>query len=181
MPDARERLLSLLCERAFERRKVVLSSGKESDFFIDCKQAVLSAEGHAWAGEVLYSAVLGSVDAVGGVELGGCPLASAVATYSALEGDTPIAAFYIRKQTKEHGSRQQIEGAKGLPVGARVAILEDVVTTGASTLRAVESARSAGLTVERVVALVDRLEGGAEAIRAAGLRFDAIFTRADFP
>jgi len=179
--DARGRLLELLRARAFERKRVVLASGRESDFFIDCKQAVLGAEGHALAGAVLLDALaaLPACAAVAGVELGGCPLASAVALTSFQRG-APLDAVYVRKDAKEHGSRRAIEGDSHLPRGARVALLEDVVTTGGSTIKAAAKLRDAGHVVVGVVALVDRLEGGREAIEREGLPLVAVFTRHDF-
>ncbi|HEY1691247.1 MAG TPA: orotate phosphoribosyltransferase [Polyangiaceae bacterium] len=178
---ARSKLLELLRARAFERKRVVLASGKESDFFIDCKQAVLTAEGHALVGEVMLDALaaFGPCAAVAGVELGGCPLASAVALTSHLRG-APLDAVYVRKDAKDHGSRRLLEGNARLPQGARVALLEDVVTTGGSTLKAAAKLRDAGYVVAGVVALVDRLEGGREAIEAEGVRLVPLFTRDDF-
>ena len=179
--EARARLLELLRVRAFERRRVVLASGRESDFFIDCKQAVLTAEGHALCGDVMLDALsaLGSCAAVAGVELGGCPLASAVALTSFRRG-APLDAIYVRKDAKDHGSRRQLEGNTRLPPGSRVALLEDVVTTGGSTLKAAAKLREAGYEVAGVVALVDRDEGGRPAIEAEGLKLVALFTRHDF-
>jgi orotate phosphoribosyltransferase len=174
-------LLELLRARAFERKRVVLASGRESDFFIDCKQAVLSAEGHALVGEVMLDrlAKLPACEAVAGVELGGCPLASAVAVTSFLRGK-PVDAIYVRKDAKEHGSRRVLEGNSRLAPGAPVALLEDVVTTGGSTIKAAAKLRDAGYRVVGVVALVDRSEGGREALLAEGLAVESIFTRADF-
>jgi orotate phosphoribosyltransferase len=165
----RERLVELLRERSFERKRVVLASGRESDFFIDCKQAVLTAEGHALVGELMFEALDGlpRCEAVAGVELGGCPLASAVSLVSFVRG-RPLDALYVRKDVKDHGSRKVVEGDRSLRPGLPVVILEDVITTGGSTLKAIATLRSAGAHVVGVVALVDRLEGGAEAIRAAG-------------
>ncbi len=181
MAASRERLLELLRDRSFARKKVVLASGKESDFFIDCKQTVLGAEGHALVGELMLDALgaLPPCDAVAGVELGGCPLASAVALTSFQRG-TPKDAVYVRKEAKDHGSKRQLEGDTRLPPGAKIVILEDVATTGGSTLRAVEKLRAAGYAVVGVVTLVDRLEGGREAIEAAGLPIVALYTRRDF-
>src|SRR5438128_17728 len=122
--DARARLLEMLRERSFARKRVVLASGKESDFFIDCKQTVLSAEGHALVGELMLSA-LPPCDAVAGVELGGCPLASAVALVSHQKG-SPRDAVYVRKEAKDHGSKRLLEGDSRLSPGASVAVLEDV-------------------------------------------------------
>lgn len=178
---SRDRLLALLRTRSFAKRKVVLASGKESDFFIDCKQTALTAEGHALIGELMLAAAraLGPCDAIAGVELGGCPLASAVAMKSFLEG-APLDAIYVRKEAKDHGSKRLVEGDTTLAKGARVALLEDVVTTGGSTLKAAAKLKEAGYEVSGVVALVDRLEGGREAIEGAGLRLVTLFTRADF-
>lgn len=179
--EAHARLRELLRERSFAKKRVVLASGKESDFFIDCKQAVLTAEGHALAGELMLAALadLPACDAVAGVELGGCPLASAVALTSHLRG-TPKDAVYVRKDAKDHGSKRVLEGDTRLPSGASIVILEDVTTTGGSTLKAVEKLRAAGYRVSGVIALVDRLEGGREAIEAASLTFVALYTRRDF-
>lgn len=160
---------------------MTLASGRESDFFIDCKQTVLSAEGHALAGELMLEAAfeLASFDALAGVELGGCPLASAASLTSFLRG-TPKDAVYVRKDAKDHGSKRLLEGDTHLPPGASLVILEDVTTTGGSTLKAVEKLKLAGYRATGVVTLVDRLEGGREAIEAANLPLRAIYTRRDF-
>lgn len=178
---SRARLIQILSERSFERRQVKLASGKVSDFFIDCKQTILTAEGHALVGELMFEALseLGPVDAVAGVALGGCPLASAVSLISHQRGrDLP--AFYVRKEKKDHGTEKLIEGDKALSPGMRVALLEDVITTGGSSLKALEILRQAGATVSGIVALVDRAEGGREAIEAEGIRVVSITTRRDF-
>lgn len=177
-----DRLLELLKKHSFARRRVVLASGKESDFFIDCKQSVLQAEGHALVGEAMLAKLADlprTPAAVAGVELGGCPLASAVALTSYRSG-TPLDAIYVRKDAKDHGSQRMLEGDAHLPPGAEVVVLEDVITTGGSTLRAVEVLRAHGYKVVAVIALVDRREGGAEAIRAAGLPLVALYGREDF-
>lgn len=184
----RSRLLNLLIERSYEQREVTLASGKKSDFFIDCKQTVLTAEGHSLVGALMLDAVRDlpgqpSV-AVAGVELGGCPLASAVSllSFERKRGPgVPLDALYVRKAAKDHGSQRRIEGDTRLSPGSRVAILEDVVTTGGSTLRCVESVRAAGFDVAGVVVLVDRDEGGRGTLEAAGLHVAAIFSRDDFP
>jgi orotate phosphoribosyltransferase len=177
----RTRLVELLTERSFQRKRVILASGRESDFFIDCKQTVLTAEGHALAGELML-ALLGDLppaDAVAGVELGGCPLASAVSLVSFQRG-CPLPALYVRKARKDHGSEKLVEGDSSLFPGIHVALLEDVITTGGSSLKAVESLRAVGANVVGIVALVDREEGGAETIRAAGLPLVSVARRADF-
>jgi orotate phosphoribosyltransferase len=181
--DKRERLRALLHDRSFAKRRVVLASGKESDFFIDCKQTVLSAEGHALVGELMLDALLSlpPCDAVAGVELGGCPLASAVSLVSYLRDPAAAKdAVYVRKDAKDHGSQRVLEGDTRLSAGASLVILEDVVTTGGSTLKAVAKLHAAGYRVVGVVALVDRLEGGRAAIEAAGLPVVALYTRRDF-
>src|ERR1700755_1370801 len=103
----RARWTDLRRELSFERRKVTLASGRESDFFIDCKQTVLTAEGHALVGELMFDALdaFSGCDAVAGVELGGCPLASAVSLVSFLRG-RPLPALYVRKEAKDHGSKR---------------------------------------------------------------------------
>jgi orotate phosphoribosyltransferase len=178
----RERLLALLTERSFERRKVLLASGKESDFYIDCKRTALLAEGHFLVGRLLFHAVrTHAPDAagVGGLTLGADPLASAVSLTSYLAG-FPLPAFIVRKEPKGHGTGQWVEGLRALGPGARVAILEDVVTTGGSTLKAIERAEAEGLSVAGAFALVDRLEGGREAVEARGQRLFSLYTRRDF-
>lgn len=179
----RDRLLALLTERSYQKRKVVLASGRESDFFIDCKQTVLLAEGHALVGSVMLDAarkLATPPGAVAGVELGGCPLASAVSLISFQRG-APLDAIYVRKQAKDHGSQRLMEGDTKIPDGTPIAVLEDVITTGGSTLKAVEKLRERGLRVAGVVVLVDRREGGAEALREAGLEVISVFGREEFP
>lgn len=176
----RARLLELLRERAFQEREVVLSSGRTSNFYIDCKQVSLDAEGATLIGE-LFHAVIDEVApdavAVGGLTLGADPLATATSVVSFLAG-RPRAAFIVRKEPKGHGTNQWLESTR-LPAGAGVVVVEDVVTTGAATLKAIERARLAGLRVVHALGLVDRLEGGREAvIREAPLT--TLFTRRDF-
>jgi orotate phosphoribosyltransferase len=178
----RARLLELLTEKSFERRKVVLSSGKESDFYIDCKRTALLAEGHFLIGRLLLEAVLAQApqaEGVGGLTLGADPLASAVSLTGYLAAH-PLPAFIVRKEPKGHGTGQWIEGMSALRKGAPVAILEDVVTTGASTIKAIERAQLEGLQVLGAFALVDRLEGGREAVEAQGHKLHTLFTRKDF-
>lgn len=179
-PD-RERLLHLLRTHSFERRHVVLASGRESNFYIDCKRTTLMAEGHWLVGRLLLDRILRlsePVAAVGGLTLGADPIASAVSMASWMAA-RPLQAFLVRKEAKGHGTRRFIEGPPLQP-GTRVAIVEDVVTTGGSGLKACERAEEAGLVVAGVFALVDRLEGGREAFEARGYRLETLFTRRDF-
>jgi len=175
----RERLLELLRTRAFQEREVVLSSGRTSRFYIDCKQVSLDAEGAALIGELFHAAIeeiAPQAVAVGGLTLGADPLATATSVVSFQRG-RPRAAFIVRKEPKGHGTNQWLESTR--LSGGDVVILEDVVTTGASTLKAVERARAAGLRVVHALGLVDRLEGGREAvIRETPLT--TLFTRRDF-
>ncbi len=178
----RQWLIELLKERSYEKRRVVLASGRESDFFIDCKQTILTAEGHGLVGSLMLDAIEElhpTCEAVAGVELGGCPLASAVSFLSFQRGN-PLPALYVRKLAKDHGSKKLVENDKSLREGLPVVILEDVVTTGGSTLKSVESLKSVGAVVLGVIAVVDREEGGAETLREAGLPFKAISVKSDF-
>jgi len=178
----RARLLELLRTLSFERRKVVLASGKESDFYVDCKRTALTAEGHVLVGRLLFERVRRIrplVRGVGGLTLGADPIASAVALTSFLENE-PVDAFIVRKEPKGHGTGQWIEGRKTIPDGSRVVVIEDVVTTGGSALKAIERCRAEKLDPVLCVALVDRLEGGREAIEATGVPLDPLFTRKDF-
>lgn len=178
MEQDRARLLELLEERSVKNGKVVLSSGKESDFYVDCKRTSLTAEGHLLIGRVFLSRVPEDVVAVGGLTLGADPLASAVSTISSVVG-RPVDAFIVRKEPKVHGTEQWIERGELAP-GAKVVVVEDVITTGASSLRAIERIRSAGFEPVKLIALVDREEGGREAIEASGVPVDAVFARSDF-
>jgi orotate phosphoribosyltransferase len=175
-------LLELLTEWAYEKRDVILASGKASDFYIDCKQAVLTAEGHHLVGTLiceLLAQAAPEVRAIGGLTMGADPLASATATVSWQLG-RPVDAFYVRKEPKAHGTQKWLEGDKVVKSGTPVAIVEDVCTTGGSTLKAIERARLHGLDVRRVIVLVDREEGGREAVEKEA-PFNALFRRGDFP
>jgi orotate phosphoribosyltransferase len=161
---------------------VILASGKESDFYIDCKRTALTAEGHVLIGRCLLAEVLRvrpPVRGVGGLTLGADPIASAIALTSFLEGQ-PVDAFIVRKEPKGHGTGQWIEGRTTIPDGSRVIVLEDVVTTGGSAIKAIERCRAERLEVVACLALVDRLEGGRQAIEATGVALTALFTRQDF-
>jgi orotate phosphoribosyltransferase len=181
---ARARLLERLRTDAYREGTFTLASGRTSDFFIDCKQVMLSGEGHALCGAALLERVeaaeaagRGPFDLVAGVALGGCPLASAVSLTAHLAGRR-LDALYVRKEGKSHGTRSMIEGRAR--EGARVVLLEDVMTTGGSSRAAIDQLRAAGLMVELVVALVDRGEGAREALASIGVGADALFAREDF-
>jgi orotate phosphoribosyltransferase len=178
----RSRLLEILRTLSFERRKVILASGRESDFYIDCKRTALTAEGHVLIGRLLFDRVRKLrplVRGVGGLTLGADPIGSAIALTSFLEGE-PVDSFIVRKEPKGHGTGQWIEGRKTIPDGSRVVVLEDVVTTGGSALKAIERCRAEQLEPVACLALVDRAEGGREAIEAAGVPLQSLFERKDF-
>ena len=177
----RARLLELLTRLSYEQREVTLSSGLKSNFYIDCKQTVLGAEGHFLTGTLMCNVIeqrAPQVEAVGGLTMGADPLASAVSTISYLRG-RPLQAFYVRKEAKGHGTGQWLEGIKSLRPGMPVAILEDVVTTGGSALKAIARAREFGLQVALIVGLVDREEGGREALEKEA-PLVTLFRRRDF-
>jgi orotate phosphoribosyltransferase len=178
----RRRLLALLTTLSYEQREVTLASGAKSNFYIDCKQAVLTAEGHflvaACVSRLLVDK-LPDVEAIGGITMGADPLASAVSTLSFVQG-RPLPAFYVRKEPKGHGTGQWLEGTKSLRPGMHVAILEDVVTSGGSALKAVARVREHGLHVSAIIGLVDREEGGREVLEKEAPLF-TLFGRRDFP
>jgi len=181
--NKRARLLELLRTRSFAEREVTLSSGLKSNFYVDCKQVSLDAEGASLIGELfhqLINEIAPQAVAVGGLTLGADPLATAtsIASFAAGQAGSVRSAFIVRKEPKGHGTGQWVESTK-LAEGAPVVILEDVITTGASTLRAIERSRLAGLKVLCAVGLVDRLEGGREAVEAE-TPLHTLFTRRDF-
>jgi orotate phosphoribosyltransferase len=180
--DLREKLFLLLQEKGFKKGKFLLTSGKESDFYIDCRPVTLHPEGAYLVGKLFFEKLRRSLDtvrAVGGMTMGADPMASAISLVSYLEGK-PIHAFLIRKEAKKHGRGLWIEGIQNLPEGTGVAIVEDVVTTGGSTIKAIERAKEEGLEVVRVLAIVDRDEGGRENLKSYGYDIESLFTRHDF-
>jgi len=180
--NRRLRLLDLLRDLSYQERDVVLTSGRRSSFYVDCRQTVLTAEGHFLVGS-LFNHIIGTeapeARAVGGISVGADPLASATSLMSQF-GSRVLNAFYIRKEPKKHGTSQWIEGTASLAPDMPVVVVEDVITSGGSTLRAVERARDFGLRVVCAIALVDRQEdGGAEAV-AAEVPLTAVFRQEDF-
>jgi orotate phosphoribosyltransferase len=177
----RSRLLALLQRLSYEQREVTLASGAKSNFYIDCKQTVLTAEGHFLVGS-LFGRILATrapeIEAIGGVSVGADPLASSVSTLSFVAG-RPLPAFYVRKEAKGHGTAAWIEGAKSLRAGMPVAILEDVVTTGGSALKAIARVREHGLKVGIILGIVDREEGGREVLEKEA-PLVTLFRRSDF-
>jgi orotate phosphoribosyltransferase len=169
----RETLLPLLATRAYRHGEFTLASGRTSHHYVNCKPVSLSGEGLALLGALMLEQVEVEAAAVAGLTLGADPLVSAVALRAALAG-RPLDALIVRKEAKGHGTGAWLEGPLPEP-GSRITVLEDVVTTGGSSLKAVKQLREAGYTVERVVTIVDRQEGGLEAMTAAGLELRSLF------
>lgn len=173
----RQHLLDLLCQLAYKEGDFVLSSGQRSSYYINGKEVTLHPQGALAIGRLLLSLLPEDTQAVAGLTLGADPIVSAVSVVSAYE-NRPLPALIIRKEAKGHGTRAYIEGPT-LPEGAKVVVLEDVVTTGKSAMKAVERLRDAGYEVDRVISLVDRQQGGAEFYQSVGLEFQAVFTIQD--
>ena len=176
----RERLKKIIIELSYEKRNVVLASGRASDFYFDGKQTTLHPEGGYLTGKLFFESIrdVEGVEGVGGLTLGADPIATATSVVSFLEG-MPIPGFIIRKEPKGHGTGAWLEGRKNLKPGARVVIVEDVVTSGGSSIKAIKRAEEEGLVVLGVVTLVDREEGGRENIEKEGYWMKSIFTKAE--
>jgi len=174
----KQELIDLLCRKSFkysDEPAFKLVSGRMSRFYVNCKPTTLNPRGMYLVGHLVFDAISDTdVVGVGGLTFGADPIAVAAAFVSELQGQ-PIQAFSIRKTQKDHGIVRWLEG--DLQPGDRVAIIDDVATTGGSTMRAVERARSEGLDVVRAVVLVDRQEGGLENIRRLVPDVRALVTR----
>ena len=181
-PASRERLIAIIRSRSVETgRTFTLASGRTSDFYCNLKPTMLDPEGAYLLGALIVEALRSDKpDLVGGLELGAVPLATAAAAMSHAIGQ-PMRAFVVRKQTKEHGTKSLVEGLmRGDSLkGRRVVILEDVTTTGGSSMKAIEAVRAEGATVVKVLTMVDRQEGAAEAFAKAGIAFSALVTAAE--
>lgn len=175
-PDNRyQDLFYLLKQLSYREGRFVLSSGKVSSYYLDGRMTTLSAEGARLIGEILYDIIAPlNVQAIGGLTLGADPIVSAVSLTSALKGN-PINGFLIRKEAKGHGTGRQVEGH--LQPGQRVVLVEDVMTTGGSFIKAVEAVKNTCPDVEivQLLALVDRNEGGYEALSSLQIPVRALF------
>ena len=173
-PGDRDRLVALLAERSARRGQFTLASGRQSTLYIDARLTTMSPEGLALIGPLGLAALEDAgwnVQSVGGLTLGADPVSYAV-SYASMLAKRPVRAFTVRKEAKQHGTGRLIEGP--FRAGDRVAVVEDVVTTGGSALRAIEAVRAADGIVAGVLAVVDREEGGREAIEAAGVEVVAL-------
>ncbi|HEY5672691.1 MAG TPA: orotate phosphoribosyltransferase [Malonomonas sp.] len=179
--SVKEDLKKIIIEMSYEEREVTLASGRKSNFYFDGKQTTLHARGGLLVGKAFWDEVKqfeGPIHGVGGLTLGADPIATATSIAAELAGES-VHAFIIRKEPKGHGTGQWLEGRKNLPPGSRVVIVEDVTTTGGSSLQAVERAQEEGLVVLGIVTLVDREEGARAAIEGAGQKLRAVFTRTE--
>jgi orotate phosphoribosyltransferase len=179
LEQERAELMQIIRELSYEQREVTLASGRKSNFYFDGKQTTLHPRGAVLVGRAFYAALQkfsAPVAGVGGLTLGADPIATATSMISSLEGN-PIPAFIIRKEPKGHGTGQWLEGRKNVQPGSKVVIVEDVVTTGGSSVKAIDRARAEGLEVLGVITLVDREEGGRETFEQLNMPFQAIFTK----
>ncbi|MBD2773410.1 orotate phosphoribosyltransferase [Iningainema tapete] len=174
LTTVRKKLLDLFCHLAYQEGNFVLSSGQQSSYYINGKQVTLHPQGAVAIARTLLSLLPLDTQAVAGLTLGADPIVSAVSVVSVYENRS-IPALIIRKEAKGHGTKAYIEGPN-LPENAKVVVLEDVVTTGQSAMKAVERLTAADYTVEQVISLVDRQQGGAEFYQSVGLKFEAVFT-----
>lgn len=179
---SRDRLIAIIKARSVETgRTFTLASGRTSDFYCNLKPTMLDPEGAFLIGALIAERIASNkADMIGGLEMGAVPLATSTAALSFMRGE-PLPAFFVRKQAKEHGTKSLVEG---LPRGAslkgrRVVILEDVTTTGGSSIKAVHAVRADGADVVLVLTVVDRQEGAAEAFKAAGIPFASLVTAAE--
>jgi orotate phosphoribosyltransferase len=177
LPELRAVLLDLLCAKAYKEGDFTLSSGQKSTYYINGKLVTLDPVGAVALGRMMLAKVPTTVQAIAGLTLGADPMVSAISVVSAYEG-RPLPGLIIRKEAKSHGTQAYIEGP--LPAaGSSIVVIEDVVTTGQSALKAVARLQDAGYEATQVLALVDRQQGGEKTYADAGIPFEALFTIAD--
>ena len=178
--NVKKELIKLIFEKTFkysEEPVFRLVSGRMSNYYFNCKAVTLHPEGMYLIGNIIFDMLQDTdVKGIGGLTLGADPIADAVAYTSYLK-KKPIEAFVVRKTAKAHGTMLWIEG--NIKAGDRVVIVDDVITTGKSTIEAIKRSQEAGLDIVRIIALVDRQEGGRESIEDLGFRVDAVVTRED--
>jgi orotate phosphoribosyltransferase len=176
--EMKERLGEIILERSFkysDNPPFTLASGRQSNYYFNCKPTTLDPEGMNLIGAIIFDMVKGSaITAAGGLTLGADPIANSLAVISYQMG-RPIKSFIVRKDVKDHGTKSPIEGS--VQAGEKVLIIDDVITTGASTIMAIEQAQKAGLNVDRVITLIDREEGGRENILKHVRDVESVLTR----
>lgn len=173
----RQYLLDLFCQVAYKEGEFTLSSGQRSTYYINGKQVTLHPQGGAAVGRILLSMLPIATEAVAGLTLGADPMVTATSVVAVYEGRS-LTPLIVRKEAKGHGTQAYIEGPTLAP-GSSVVVLEDVVTTGQSALKAVDRLRQAGYQVNQIIALVDRLQGGAALYEQQGLEFQTVFSIQD--
>ena len=175
----RTTLIDLVATKALRRGTFRLASGREASFYLDAKQVILDSQGSALVGRAILQLLEsrgGLPAAVGGMSIGADPVTSAVVTMAGV-ANLPLKGFMVRKEPKDHGTKRFIEGP--VQPGDRVVIVEDVTTTGGSSLLAIDRALEFGLVVERVVTVIDRLAGAQETLAARGIPLDSLVTIRD--
>jgi orotate phosphoribosyltransferase len=176
--ELRNKLFMLLKQRAFRRGKVILASGRESDYYFDMKPAMLDPDGAALLAELILQELSGlQADCIGGLEMGAVPLIAPVAMRSPAFGRY-LPGFFVRKTVKDHGTKKRIDGID--LAGKTVVILEDVTTTGESAMEAVRAVEEAGAKVSLVLSILDRGEGAAELYAEAGVPFKSLYRAEEF-
>jgi orotate phosphoribosyltransferase len=175
----KQALIALVREKALKLGNFTLVSGKKSTYYLDGKQVTLDPAGSLLVAEGMLDLLAAGTlpEAVGGMSIGADPITSAIVTMSAVRG-TPIVGFMVRKESKGHGTNQFIEGP--VQPGQTCAIVEDVVTTGGSSLKAIERVEAFGMKVTGVLAIIDRMEGGREAFAQRGYTLSSLLTIRDF-
>ena len=177
--DTNQELLQLIEQRALQRGTFTLASGRTASFYLDAKQVVLDARGAMLVGRAILERLqaLGPLpDAIGGMSIGADPITAAAVTMAGVSG-LPLKGFMVRKEPKGHGMKRYVEGP--VEPGQRVVIVEDVTTTGGSSLLAIDRAIEFGLKVERVVTVIDRMAGAAAAFAARGIPLEPLVTIRD--
>lgn len=173
----RHRLIELIKTHALQFGKFTLASGKEASFYLDCRKLTLHPQGANQIAAGMLQMLDGQLpNAIGGMAIGADPISAATITVAGQRNEN-LLGFIVRKEAKQHGTGRQVEGP--VEPGMSAVIVEDVVTSGGSALKAVDAAREFGLQVDRILAVVDRLEGGREAIEAAGLKLQTLVTVRD--
>ncbi|MBQ7456472.1 MAG: orotate phosphoribosyltransferase [Desulfovibrio sp.] len=174
---AKQRLATLLYERSYKEGHFTLASGRTSDYYFDCRVTALSSEGSCLLGQLFTDCLRDrAVVGVGGMTLGADPLVSATTVCSYL-ANRPLNGLIVRKEAKDHGTGQYVEGMGNFAKGDRIAVLEDVITTGGSVLKACQRLEEQGLCIDCICVVLDREEGGRERLEKAGYTVFSLFTK----